>query len=354
MANAIFFTVGGCVPTMADAGRDELIRSLEELPVAAILTELSTHTFVAANDAAAVVFGSPAAKLRGTDVLERIEPHDREAAKAAYKALADKVVDGYHVVRRIVTPDGKVVGVDFWGRRVEGAGKLYGLWLLSPTLGSTTGLDVITLGSSPVVLAVTDHDWQIEYMSSDAHLLGSKGSELRGFPLLGLVHPSAASAFLAAASRTATDHVAVTVFTRIRNGPGRWENRYCLMVPICEYQPPRLGVVISASPSASATVDPPNTLDEQVRHCAVEARAAGVLSILPALTRLPGGSELSARQSEIVVRLVAGERVPDIARSMFLSAATVRNHLSAIYRKFRVHSQAELLAVLLRSATCRP
>lgn len=90
MANAIFFTVGGCVPTMADAGRDELIRSLEELPVAAILTELSTHTFVAANDAAAAVFGS-AAKLRGTDVLERIEPHDREAAKAAYKALADKV-----------------------------------------------------------------------------------------------------------------------------------------------------------------------------------------------------------------------------------------------------------------------
>ena len=185
MANAIFFTVGGCVPTMADAERDELIRSLEELPVAAILTELSTHTFVAANDAAAVVFGSPAAKLRGTDVLERIEPHDREAAKAAYKALADKVVDGYHVVRRIVTPDGKVVGVDFWGRRVEGAGKLYGLWLLSPTLGSTTGLDVITLGSSPVVLAVTDHDWQIEYMSSDAHLLCSKGSELRGFPLRG-------------------------------------------------------------------------------------------------------------------------------------------------------------------------
>jgi DNA-binding CsgD family transcriptional regulator len=34
---------------------------------------------------------------------------------------------------------------------------------------------------------------------------------------------------------------------------------------------------------------------------------------------------------------------------MFLSATTVRNHLSMIYRKFDVHSQAELLATLLRT-----
>lgn len=74
---------------------------------------------------------------------------------------------------------------------------------------------------------------------------------------------------------------------------------------------------------------------------------------LPALEThvlLPHGSELSARQSEVVARLVDGERVPKIARSMFLSPTTVRNHLSAIYRKFGVHSQAELMAALLRTA----
>jgi len=34
---------------------------------------------------------------------------------------------------------------------------------------------------------------------------------------------------------------------------------------------------------------------------------------------------------------------------MFLSPSTIRNHLAAIYRKFGVHSQAELLAALLRA-----
>jgi DNA-binding CsgD family transcriptional regulator len=76
-----------------------------------------------------------------------------------------------------------------------------------------------------------------------------------------------------------------------------------------------------------------------------------VLDTLPALSRLPHGSELSARQTEILARLVAGQRPADVARSMFLSPSTVRSHLAAIYRKFDVHSEAELLAALLRSAS---
>ena len=120
---------------------------------------------------------------------------------------------------------------------------------------------------------MTDHDWQIQYMSADAKLLGAKGSELRGFPLLGLIHPSAASEFLAAASRSAADRLAVTLRTRMRAGPDRWADRYCFLAPICEHQPPRLGVVISEGPSASADVQV-SSLDEQVHQCALEARAS--------------------------------------------------------------------------------
>ena len=35
-----------------------------------------------------------------------------------------------------------------------------------------------------------------------------------------------------------------------------------------------------------------------------------------------------------------------IARVMFISQSTVRNHLSAIFERFGVHSKAELLALL--------
>jgi DNA-binding CsgD family transcriptional regulator len=57
--------------------------------------------------------------------------------------------------------------------------------------------------------------------------------------------------------------------------------------------------------------------------------------------------EFSERQRDIIARLLRGERVPTIARSLYLSPSTVRNHLSGIYRKMGVGSQAELIAALI-------
>ena len=63
------------------------------------------------------------------------------------------------------------------------------------------------------------------------------------------------------------------------------------------------------------------------------------------------GQEMKLRRlkerARILRRLLRGERVPTIARDLFLSQSTVRNHLSAIYRRLGVHSQAGLLARLL-------
>jgi PAS domain S-box-containing protein len=334
---------------MALGNTDELVRSLKALPVAAILTELVTRTFIAANDRAGEVFGSPADNLVGSDVLMRIHPDNREAARAGYAAMAGKVIDGYQVQRRIVRPDGTELIVSVSGRRVGDPTNLFGLWSLVPESEPPNPVETLVIGVPAIVLAVTDHDWQIEYVSSDAGLLGARGSELRGFPPIGLIHPSAATEFLAAAARTVTDLLAVTVVTRMRAGRDRWADRYCVMLRICEHQPPRLGVVISAGPTAATLDGPENQLNEYVRQAALEARAVRTLDALPALARLPHGSELSARQTEIVARLVAGQRPADIARAMFLSPSTIRNHLATIYRKFGVHSQAELLAALLRA-----
>lgn len=61
-------------------------------------------------------------------------------------------------------------------------------------------------------------------------------------------------------------------------------------------------------------------------------------------------SRLSPRELEIVQRLLAGDRVPRIADSLYLARSTVRNHLSSVFRKFDVNSQQQLI-VLLRSQT---
>lgn len=59
-------------------------------------------------------------------------------------------------------------------------------------------------------------------------------------------------------------------------------------------------------------------------------------------------SRLSPREQKIVLRLLAGDRVPRIAESLYLAPSTVRNHLSSVFRKFGVNSQQELI-VLLRT-----
>ena len=54
---------------------------------------------------------------------------------------------------------------------------------------------------------------------------------------------------------------------------------------------------------------------------------------------------LSEREVEILRLAKRGLRNPQIAQSLHLSPGTVRNHLSAIYRKLRVHSRHEALHV---------
>jgi DNA-binding CsgD family transcriptional regulator/PAS domain-containing protein len=90
-------------------------------------------------------------------------------------------------------------------------------------------------------------------------------------------------------------------------------------------------------------------LEHRLQRIAVEIQAAGVLRVLGPTAdalRAPALSELSRRQWDVVSRLARGERVSMIATELYLSQSTVRNHLSAIFRKVGVHSQRELLALL--------
>jgi DNA-binding CsgD family transcriptional regulator len=55
---------------------------------------------------------------------------------------------------------------------------------------------------------------------------------------------------------------------------------------------------------------------------------------------------LGSRDLEIVTRLVAGDRVSAIAKRLFLSEGTIRNHLSSVFGKLGVKTQQELIELL--------
>jgi DNA-binding CsgD family transcriptional regulator len=91
------------------------------------------------------------------------------------------------------------------------------------------------------------------------------------------------------------------------------------------------------------------SLERHLWRIATELEGSGVIAGLervPDPSVHPGIGELSARQWEVLTRLLRGERVPSIAKELFVSQSTVRNHLTEIYRKLGVHSQHELLELL--------
>jgi PAS domain S-box-containing protein len=57
----------------------------------------------------------------------------------------------------------------------------------------------------------------------------------------------------------------------------------------------------------------------------------------------PGIALLSEREREVLSELLGGTRVPAIAKKLFISPHTVRNHLKSMYRKLDVTSQSELV-----------
>jgi DNA-binding CsgD family transcriptional regulator len=97
-----------------------------------------------------------------------------------------------------------------------------------------------------------------------------------------------------------------------------------------------------------------NELQTVLRRIGVELGRLGISpSALPDSFRppaTPAVDSLSARESEIALLLMEGDRVSSVARALFISRHTVRNHLQSIYRKLRVSSQAELIEKLKGSA----
>jgi DNA-binding CsgD family transcriptional regulator len=57
---------------------------------------------------------------------------------------------------------------------------------------------------------------------------------------------------------------------------------------------------------------------------------------------------LTAREQEIVYMLCTGQSNDEVARKLFISDKTVKNHLSKVFIKMRMNSRSEVLAYILK------
>lgn len=106
---------------------------------------------------------------------------------------------------------------------------------------------------------------------------------------------------------------------------------------------------------ASSPHGPPDELrtarDTLTRIAHALEQAGFTAHVAPApgtfLRHLPELDALTPREREIVQQLLEHRRTRQIAKKLFISVHTVRNHLKAIYAKLGVHSQAELMELLV-------
>lgn len=96
-----------------------------------------------------------------------------------------------------------------------------------------------------------------------------------------------------------------------------------------------------------------DALCERAKHHATRKMidaARAIIEPRPSGERLPERQPapdvfdgVTPREREVLAMLVDGIRIAQIAKALFISEATVRNHVKSLFRKLRVHSQAELV-----------
>jgi DNA-binding NarL/FixJ family response regulator len=270
------------------------------------------------------------------------------------------MLDGLKGRRRFRRPDGSMVELQLTGRTIRSnTGPDLGLWIASEISGTeyaTVDGDVV----APALLnhAVSDFEgaqvildvrWCIAHISTNpGAVLGRPPADLLASSIIELTHDDDQAALLLACARATTDTRA-DVRIRLRHQDGSWRTIQSV-VTLLEGDgtlPFSLVAAPAAEPEVPESTDA-SQLAGHLRRIASQIEAAGTMAPLietAAALGVPATAELSQRQWEIASRLVQGERVATIAAEMYLSRSTVRNHLSAIFQKFGVHSQPELLAL---------
>jgi PAS domain S-box-containing protein len=326
-------------------------------PLAIGLVDLSTVCFVEMSDRAAELLSTTPEEGVGLNYLS-VTDHPREATQT-FRLVRERMLDGIKGRRQFHRTDGSMVELQITGWAVRTTtGTDLGLWIasevseaelasldgvvVSPAVWSRAGSD---FGGAQITL---DERWRIAHISANAGaVLGRPPAAWLVRSILDVTHTDDLAALLLGFARATTDSSA-DVQIRLRHD-GDWQPvRAVITLLEGDGTLPFSLVAAPVTEPESPDTRSASQLAGHLRRLASQIEATGILAPLidnAAALGIPATAELSPRQWEIASRLVQGERVATIAAEMYVSQSTVRNHLSAIFQKFGVHSQRELLVL---------
>jgi DNA-binding CsgD family transcriptional regulator len=330
---------------MSGALAAPLHEAIRNSSLAIALVQLRTRRFVEVSRRAATFFGGEPRALRGTDALAVSD--EPETSGRAWDVIADGLLDGYQARRKLRGSHG-TVDSHIWTRVLRRNGTdADAVVIVTPVRGELDWpLDDTDDDREAVVVA--------HRVGPDREALPHQGSlEYLVVPVLEIVHPDDIATILTTIEEALSHRAQVSVVVRVRDEAGSWQRSQLSLGPVDD-ETQSFGFALTGAGEATALVPPRERvieLEQRLQRIAREVEAAGVVSGFgrpPDAETLPGLENLTSRQWEVVTRLARGERVSEMARGMYLSPSTVRNHLANLFRKVGVHSQSEFLDLLRR------
>ena len=310
------------------------------LRMAAVIISLDDLSVRAVTVAGRRLIGRSTRDIVDRHISHHIDADDRAGVAAALAALRAGTIDFYRAHLRGVAADRGVTPLIAWVQALDVAGKRLALaaWEESEHLPSLAPGELV---GRVVAVALVDASGATKAASVARPIDGLTTADLLGSRLV-----------------PADDPDPLVSFT---NDPGR--HREAISIGYAVSVVTSTGRIITLDAVCTALAGSTDRLvllmlpaatprelefEAHLRRIAIEIEASGILArsgSVPevALARLSETSMLTARQQEVLRRLVAGQRVRTIAGELFVSESTVRNHLSAVFEHFGVHSQAELL-----------
>lgn len=319
-----------------------------DLPL--FLIELKNFTVTEATPSVFEHTGLSPANVLNHPIYEILSPEDQQSSQLALKALAEGLIDFYSSHRHLMLPDGHEVIAKFWNRAIQFGDSLHSLAQFSLSSEPRDSPLVEYLGYSPPQVAVgtTDADGVITAVSNNVDgIVGRSAQSLIGRPLL----TSDEQRRLVKQINELRDAGSLTMSlpVHLSDLSPRGKSVRCIVTCLAESTSRCFLLLSEPDPATAAKFDRAAQLEHRLWRIASEVQASGIfdsLGAFPDPERFPQMNSLSTRQWEVLSRLLRGERVPSIAKALYVSPSTIRNNLSEIFRIFDVHSQSELLSLL--------
>jgi DNA-binding CsgD family transcriptional regulator len=316
---------------------------LGAIPFPALVLEIPSERIVASSPPATLLVDPEGGMIVG----HLLEEFTADRPTPGIDLFAGGRLNGVETFRTLRRLHGEDLKVRMWIRSFDGLPATeFVVVVLVADVSPVDGLPPADWREAPAVVGTADASLLIERISSDAEELFSLPvSKILGRSLLALVAPEAVSRCLSALGEASASKNGVTLHLDILSGvEGPPLACEVLIIPL-EPSPSCSFVFLPIAQGTQGnheSGDLSNILLRLGRGAEVAQVARGVFRGV-SQRAVPGLSRLTTRELEIMNRLLEGDRVPFIAKALFLSQSTIRNHLGSVFAKLGVSSQQELV-----------